>query len=106
MESAPDRGFYCCFIKTWPDNVVSALKQGPPPHKQIAPLAAPVLRRIGAAAATKVDFVLVLSRIASLFSVPRAHCFLNLQRKDIKDMRLDRVCVFPPRLKGKKRCLL
>ena len=63
----------------------------------------PVLRRLGAAAQTDKDFVLVLSLVAATFCVARADCFLHLRPDDIVDVDDDRVQVTLHRLKGSVR---
>ena len=56
--------------------MVTGLVGGLEPHEQAVSLTVPVLRHLGAAATSNVDFVLVLSLVAALFSLARADHFL------------------------------
>ena len=103
MEAARDRGFHISLDRKWANGVATGLECGLLHHEQAAPLTVLVLRRLGAAATTEVDFLLVLSLVGVLFSVAQADCFLHLRPQDVQDVGLDRVRGVLCHLKGERR---
>ena len=89
--------------RDWAKGVVTALERGLPPQEQASPLTVPVLRRLGAAVSTEVDFDTVLGLLCALFTVARVDSFLTLGPEDVQDEGRDRVRVLLSRLKGERR---
>ena len=63
----------------------------------------PLLRRLGAAAKTRIDVTLLLSLLGAVFSTARPDCFRHLRPQDVQDVSPDRVRVVLRHLKGDVR---
>ena len=89
--------------RDWAKGLVTALERGLPPQEQAEPLLIPVLRSLGAAVSTEVDFTTVLGLVCALFTLARVESFLTLCPEDVQDVGRDRVRVRLSRLKGERR---
>ena len=98
-----DHGGALVLPKTFVTDTLNALERGLPPQEQCEPLTIPVLRKLGSAVVTVVDFITVLALVGALFAVARADCFLSLGPDDISDVGPDRVRVSLTKLKGETR---
>ena len=103
LEEARDRGFQVDLDQRWTSRVVTAMLRGLPAEEQAEPLTLPILRLMGSAVVTEIDFLLLLTLVGALFSCSRADSFVHLSAQDIQDVGPSRVRVVLSGLKGEVR---
>ena len=103
VEEARQRSGDFRLDRDWAKGVVAALERGLPPQEQASPLTVPILRLLGAAVSTDVDFTTVLGLLCAMFTLARVDSFLTLCLDEARDVEGDRVRVRPSRLKGERR---
>ena len=103
MEEARQR--LCTFRldRDWAKGVVVALDRGLPPQEQASPLTVPILRLLGAAMSTVVDFDTVLGLLCALFTLAWVDSFVSLGPEDIQDVGGNKVRVLLSKLMGERR---
>ena len=105
LEEARDRGLQVDFDSDsrWTSRVVTAMLHGLPAEEQAEPLTLPVLRVMGAAVVTDIDYLLLLTLVGAIFTCSRADSFVHLSAQDIQDISPSRVRVLLLGLKGEVR---
>jgi hypothetical protein len=103
VDEAKTQGAAISLSKAWISDTLTALQRGLAPQEQAEPLSIPILRALGRACTTDVDFNLVLSLVCAIFSVARADSFIRLKPAQVKDVAPGRVQVTLGHMKGERR---